>query len=201
VFSDYDALVTVHGYNPSGMEGCRDPVEVWDDRLAKSHETVEFLEGLGAEVAITIPGGGDYDGMSEAELIAEYAEDNYPGLLEGTDLFLEHNSTSTTQNINHIYDLATDLEVDGVFTISSRDHAPRVLRDWQRALDGDEELFVAGVASDRNYTRSDFEPFIMEPAELEPFVRAFNEAWFIPEEHYEEAAEEVAETLRKYQRE
>lgn len=197
--SEFDAMVAVHGYNPEGMEGGRDPVEVWEDRLEQAQITADLLEGFGADIAVAISGGGDYSGKTEAEIIAEYASREFPELMDSYEVHLEDESDDTAGNVEQLYEMAQDLETDTVFAVSSRDHSPRLLRDWNEFIDDEDvDMFVGGIGSSEPYTESGKSPFIVEGAAFEPFIDAFNEVWGVDPESYEEAAQDVAEILREY---
>lgn len=195
----YDAMIAIHGYDPEGMDGGRGPEEVWRDRLSEGQESAQMLEEFGADVVFAISGGGDYGGKTEAEVIEEYASREFPGIVENYDIILEDDSEDTRGNIEQLHDMAQELDTPAVVPVSSPDHAPRLLRDWNSYLDEDDDDFwVAVVGSDMPYAASGKEPFIVEAAMYEEFVDAFNEVWAVEEQHYEEAAQEVKQVLQKY---
>lgn len=194
-----DVLVAVHGYSPEGMEGGRDPETVWRDRLGKGLETVEKLEDLDADISVAISGAGDYDGKTEAEMIKEFAEDEFSEFMDSYEVILEDRSETTESNVVQLHRIASELDIDLAFVISSEDHVPRVVRDWEEHLDPEEDLLLAAVGSDKTYASSGKDPFILEAAMYEPFVDALDEVWQVQPENYSEAAEEIREVLKKYQ--
>jgi hypothetical protein len=194
-----NALVAVHGYSPDGMGGGKDPEIVWRDRLSKAVETVDKLEELDADIKVAISGAGDYHGKTEAEMIRDFAEEEFQELVNGYDVLMEDKSKNTEENVVKLHEIAVRHEVDALFVVSSKDHIPRVVRDWEEDLLTEEGILVAAIGSDKTYAASKKEPFILEAAMYEPFVEAFNEAWKVKPENYSEAAQEVREVLRKYQ--
>lgn len=196
---NYDAMIAIHGYDPEGMDGGRGPEEVWRDRLSEGYESARMLEKFGADVVFAISGGGDYGGKTEAQVIEEFTSREFPEVTENYDIVLEDDSENTRGNIEQLYDMAQELGTPALVPVSSPDHAPRLLRDWNSYLEGDKDDFwVAVVGSDMPYATSGKEPFIVEAAMYEEFVDAFNEVWEVEEEHYEQAAEEVKQVLQKY---
>lgn len=194
-----DALVAVHGYSPDGMEGGKDPEIVWRDRLSKAVETVDRLEALDADIKVAISGAGDYNGKTEAEMIRDFAEEEFQELVNRYEVLMEDKSKNTEENVEKLHEIAVRHEVDALFVVSSKDHIPRVVRDWEGDLLTEEGILVAAIGSDKTYAASKKEPFILEAAMYEPFLDAFNEVWKVKPENYSEASQEVREVLRKYQ--
>lgn len=194
-----DALVMIHGYNPEGMAGGKNPATVWEDRLEQGYETADQLDDYGADVTVAISGGIEHDGQTEAEIVHEHAQEYLPGLLEDHDVVLEDGSVDTESSVQHVYDVAQEEAAEAVYAVTSRDHAPRMLRDWQSFLDDqDTDMDVYAVGSSETYAASDRDPFIVEAAAFEPFIDAFDEVWGIDPERYAEAAEAVTETLQEF---
>jgi len=201
VQQEYDVLVSLHGYSPTGMQGGKPPKEVWGDRLRKTLDTASLLDSWGLSVAIALSGGGDYDQNTEAQLIHEFAKSSFPEILE-YDIFLEDDSTTTKSNVEQLYSMAQDINVAVIFTVTSRDHAPRVQRDWENYLNREEdtETFAASVASREAYAKSDRDPFILEDGPFGPFIDALQHIWGIPADRRREAARDVREILEEYAR-
>lgn len=194
-----EVLVAIHGYSPEGMEEGREPEVVWRDRLRKGIETVSKLEQMDVEISVAISGAGNYNGKTEAQLIKEFAEKEFQNFLESYELIMEDESEDTEVNVVQLHNIAMDLDVDAAFVISSRDHVPRVARDWEQHLEPDEDLLLAAIGSEKTYASSGKDPFIIEAAMYEPFVDALNEIWDVRPENYSKAAEEIKEVLQKYQ--
>jgi hypothetical protein len=97
-----------------------------------------------------------------------------------------------------LHEFAIENSIEFCFVVSSRDHAPRVLKDWDKHSP-EEALVVPVVGSDKTYATSGKDPFIVEAAMYEPFVDAFQELWSVKPENYKQAAEEIRQTLQKYQ--
>lgn len=194
-----EVLVAIHGYSPEGMNGGRDPETVWRDRLSRGLETVSKLERMNLDITVAISGAGDYNGKTEAQMIKEFAEKEFQGFVEKYDFVMEDRSENTEGNVIQLHKIAMDLDVDVAFVISSRDHVPRVARDWEEHLDSHENLLLCAVGSGKTYASSGKDPFILEAAMYEPFVDAFNEIWDVKPENYSKAAEEIRNILQKYQ--
>jgi|GEM_PF-1435868 len=196
--STKEVLVAIHGYDPEGMEGGRDPEPVWRDRLSKGLEIVERLESLSLKIDVAISGNGNYDGKSEAQLIKEFAEEEFESLTENYDIITEEQSKDTEENVVQLHRIGKQLEVDFIFPISSKDHAPRIQRDWENHIEPVDNFTLAAIGSEEAYASSGKMPFIIEAAMYEPFVEPFNKVLDINPKNYEEAAEEVRKVLEKY---
>lgn len=192
-----DALVAMHGYDPDGMDGGKPFEDVVEDRFEKTYQVADMLQDWGVDVDVVISGGGDYDGRTEAELVYDHVRETYPDEAADIDVRLEDASGNTAENVEELHAMAQDLDVDTVVTVSSRDHAPRVLRDWNQEVNADIPL-IAAVGSQDTYAASEMEPFIVEGAAFAPFIDAFNHVWGVDPDRYEEAAAEVAEVLQQY---
>jgi hypothetical protein len=72
-----DVMLAVHGYSPEGMESGREPEEVWSDRLRKADQVLEKLAGMGCDPVVVFSGGGEFDGISEAQHIKRHASKNF----------------------------------------------------------------------------------------------------------------------------
>ncbi|MFB6174538.1 MAG: ElyC/SanA/YdcF family protein [Candidatus Nanohalobium sp.] len=197
--SESNVLVAIHGYSPEGMEGGKDPETVWRDRLTKGLEVVGKLEKMGVNLSVAISGAGDYNGKTEAEMVEEFAEEEFRELADNYEIIEEDRSENTEENVVQLHRIARKLGAELAFVVSSRDHVPRVLRDWEEHIRPSEDLILSAVGSDKTYASSGKDPFILEAAMYEPFVEAFNEVWQVDEENYSKAAEEVKEVLQKHQ--
>lgn len=191
-------MLAVHGYSPEGMENGRKPEKVWSDRLRKADQVLGKLTGMGFDPVVVFSGGGEFDGRSEAEHIREYASENFSSLVRDHELILEDESTDTEENVLRLHEFAVERGIEFCFVVSSKDHAPRVLKDWEKHSPEGESLVVPVVGSDKTYAASGKDPFIVEAAMYEPFVDALGELWSVDPDKYEEAAEEIREVLRKY---
>lgn len=193
-----DALVAVHGYSPDGMVGGKDPEVVWRDRLSKAVETVDKLEDLDANIKVAISGAGDYNGKTEAEMIKDFAEKEFQELVGGYEVIMEDKSKNTEENVEKLHEIAVRHEMDALFVVSSKDHIPRVVRDWEEDLLTEEGIIVAAIGSNKTYSSSEKEPFILEAAMYEPFIDSLSEIWDVKPENYQKAAQEIKKVLQKY---
>lgn len=196
----YEALVVVDGYSPEGMDKGKNPEVVWRDRLTKAFELLEKLENRDMSICFAVSGGGDYKGKSEAEMIKGYAEQNFEQKLGDQKILIENESEDTQENVSKLHNLALSLKVNIVFTVSSKDHVPRVVRDWTKVQKTEPDYLFAAVPSDKTYSLSGKEPFILEAAVYEPFVDVLNdELMAVDSEKYSEAADELRKVLQKFQ--
>lgn len=193
-----DTLIMMHGYDPDGMDGGREPEAVWEDRLEATYELVETRSDMGLDVAVGISGGGDYDGKSEAEVVHEYAEDAVPGLTEEYDIHLEEDSQDTEEFVANIYEIAKEEGAEEVTTVTSRDHAPRVRRNLSAATEDIDDVVFTVAASDEHYSENEAEPYIVEGAFSGDLIEAFNQVWGVPGGKLSEAAEDVKDVFQRY---
>ena len=196
--SETEVLVAIHGYSPNGMEDGRKPEIVWRDRIEKGLEVLEKLERLELDIEVAISGAGDYKGKTEAERIHDFAENEYPKFSKNYDVIMEEKSTNTEEDVVELHKIASELDADIVFVVSSRDHVPRVVRDWEQHIDEDEDLVLSAVGSNKTYAKSGKSPFILEAAMYEPFADVLDNLWMVDSNKYEEAAKEVREVLEDY---
>lgn len=191
-----DVLVAMHGYDPAAGDGANRFESVVEDRFEATYRVADTLQGWGIDVDVVIsctPGEGGRNGPTYQHMVEQY-----PSEAAELDIELETVSTTTAENIEEFYRMARERDADGVVSVSSRDHAPRVLREWGAATEEDIPL-IAAVGSSDTYAASGMDPFILEGAAFAPFVEAFDEVWDVDPDRYEEAAAEVAEVLQKYQ--
>lgn len=164
-----DKLLVVHGYNPEGMDGGKPFDAVVYDRLSTAGDLADDLDSY--DLAIT--GGGDYDGLSESEIVYEIAEEAFPDLVD-TDVMLEEESNDTESFVDAMSDYADEQGYDMVHVVSSKDHGPRVLREW---VGQDMDAHLSVVPSDERYSANEKDPYIVEGAYSGDLIDALNESW------------------------
>ncbi len=197
-------LVAMHGYSQKVPDGYRPWKEVVKDRLSATLEVAEFFKELGCKVEIMISGGTVYQGKVEAEAIYEFAQENFPGI-EDYEVRLETKSRNTAENVERIYEIAEKEKAGAIVPISSRDHTPRVMRDfcYHEKRPRIEDALLLGCASNEPYSEAGWS---VQPAIVEPPVRFGNvnlaelvpKFFRVPGEKREKFSREMEEVLKKY---
>jgi hypothetical protein len=188
------------------MPEARPPEKVWEDRANAAWERANTLtEDMGQEdedIIFYISGGGEFDGDTEAEHVHTYLEESGHPLVEEYDVNLTEESTDTETNVDEIYRIARQEDVDTIHPVSSKDHISRVHRDYlfHEESNGFSEYELMTKGSESTYTESGKPPFIGEMGEYAPIFGAVDSAaWSVPMDRREDAGEEVERVLQSFQ--
>ena len=155
-------LLCVHGYTKFPREKEKNWQEVVKDRLSTAYELARFFSSTGMTIYLVISGGTLNKNQVEADTIHAYARKNFPELFTlVADVILERESKNTQENVDEILKWAVKKNAI-IVSISSKDHAPRVVKDWAYdKLRGGHIIMVA--PSHETYGEdSDAEPIIIE---------------------------------------
>ena len=190
-----DKAIVIHGFspNPDHTANGRDPELVIDDRLNAAYEEMQNLKGDGYDPDVIFTGGGNYGGFTEAELVEMQAKESHPELVDAASE-LEAESKNTVENVEKTLDMSED-QYDDIHVVTSRDHAPRVLRDWTERA---ESVNVYAVPSEEAYTDRDNQAFILEDGPLREMYDAFTGVWGVLDSDLAEVSRDIEEVWEKY---
>jgi len=190
-----DKAIVIHGFspNPKNTPNGRDPEFVIDDRLDAAYEEMQNLKSDGYSPDIIFTGGGNYGGFTEAELVELQVEESHPELAEAASE-LEAESRNTVENVERTLEMSQD-RYDDIHVITSRDHAPRVLRDWTERAEG---VNVYAVPSEETYTDRDNQAFILEDGPLREIYDSLTGVWGILDSDLSEISKDIEDVWEKY---
>lgn len=185
-------IVNVHGYSQNVPQGYRPWEAVTYDRLNKSLELADFFERHGINANIVISGGTLKDDVAESDAMYQWAKNNMPAI-KRFEVQTETQSANTSQNIINVKKIAADVGADAIFSVSSKDHVSRIVRDFAYSDEGKGMLF-GGVPTQEPYSMKGYfkQPFIAEP----PFwgYGAIEDIFKVPKEK----TDYVARTIERF---
>ncbi len=137
--------------------------------MSQGYRLAEKLNNYDMDVTVVISGGVEKNGVFEAEVMYEVAKReclDFENVAQ--KVILEKESVNTLQNVLKTMKYVRDLDAEIIYAVSSKDHAPRVLRDWTYIMDEHnfrQEVVITGVPSMEAYSvKGDTNPpFIVEP--------------------------------------
>ena len=147
-----DILIGVHGFNPEGSFGSREPEVIWRDRLEKALRLANAQKKHGNSSLILISGGVESKGKTESEYMLDYAREEVPKLVEEFEVRIEERSKDGVENVEEMFKVAEDENITTVFSVTSPDHLPRIETIWQKEVEADIDSFA--VSSSKTTIRN-----------------------------------------------
>lgn len=155
-------LLCVHGYTRQSKDE-KSWEEVIYDRLETALRLARFLKEIGVVTYLVLSGGLVKNSKVEADVIYEYAKKKIPELFgDVADIILERESKTTQENVDEILKWAIKKNA-AIIAISSKDHAPRVMKDWAYDKErGDHLVLIAPSKAPYSIAGEDKQPITIE---------------------------------------
>lgn len=197
-------LIAIHGFTPNRVSHSRTPQKVWEDRFNAAWDRASRLETdyelEKDDILIWISGGVRNDeGKTEAECMKEYGERTEHPLFEEYTVALEEESTDTASNVDAVYQIASEQQVDAIHPVSSKDHILRVHREY--LFHDDATAYdILPKGSEQTYAESGDKPLLIE---MGPYREIAHEievsVWGVPPADRAEAGKRVRKVLESFQ--
>jgi hypothetical protein len=188
-------LLCVHGYTKAPREHEKPWQKVVKDRLSTAFDLAKFFNSIGVTIYLVLSGGSMNGNQVEADVIHDYARKEFSELFAiVNDVILERESKNTQENVDEILKWALKKNA-AIISISSKDHASRVIKDWAYDKGRNNHLIMVAPSHETYGENENSEPIIIEPSYWA--YDALKDIFNVPEDKRKSVKEKLIKDLKE----